>query len=95
MRALDKQIEDQALELAQQKVTEARTEKQKALQEKRLKERDLIGELAELMISENAQLIGEDIAVDAIEKLKEETKEEGGKGSGKEKQKRVRKTKTA
>ncbi|MCI8345022.1 MAG: hypothetical protein HFJ42_03490 [Clostridia bacterium] len=95
MRALDKQIEDQALELAQQKVTEARTEKQKALQEKRLKERDLIGELAELMISENAQLIGEDIAVDAIEKLKEETKEEGGKGSGKEKQKRTRKTKTA
>lgn len=95
MRALDKQIEDQALELAQQKVTEARTEKQKALQEKRLKERDLIGELAELMISENAQLIGEDIAVDAIEKLKEETKEEGGKGSGEEKQKRTRKTKTA
>lgn len=95
MRALDKQIEDAALELAQKKVTEARTEKQKALQEKRLKERDLIGELAELMISENAQVIGEDIAVNAIEKLKEETKEEGGKGSGKEKQKRTRKTKSA
>lgn len=95
MRALDKQIEDEALELAQKKVTEARTEKQKLLAEKRLKKRDLIGELAELMISENAQVIGEDIAVEAIEKLKEETKEEGGKGSGKEKQKRTRKTKSA
>ena len=95
MRALDKQIEDEALELAQKKVTEARTEKQKALQERRLKKRDLIGELAELMIAENAQVIGEDIAVEAIEKLKEETKEEGGKGSGKEKQKRTRKTKSA
>ena len=78
MRALDKQIEDAALELAQKKVTEARTEKQKALQEKRLKERDLIGELAELMISENAQVIGEDIAVNAIEKLKTENLEVEG-----------------
>lgn len=95
IRTLNKQIEDEALELAQQKVTEARSEKQKALAERRLKKRDLIGELAELMITENAQIIGQDIAEDAIEKLKEETKEEGGKGSGKEKQKRVRKTKTA
>lgn len=95
IRALNKQIEEEALELAQQKVAEARSEKQKMLAEKRLKKRDLIGELAELMINENTPVIGEDIAKDAIEKLKEETKEEGGKGSGKEKQKRVRKTKTA
>lgn len=95
MKVLNKQIEDEALELAQQKVTEARSEKQKRLAEKRLKKRDLIGELAELMITENAGIIGQDVAQNAIEKLKEETKEEGGKGSGKEKQKRVRKTKTA
>lgn len=95
MRALDKQIQEEALELAEQKVTEARSEKQKQLAEKRLKKRDLIGELAELMIKQNTQTIGKDIAKDAIEKIKEETKEEGGKGSGKEKQKRVRKTKTA
>lgn len=95
MRALNKQIEEEALELAQQKVTEARSEKQKRLAEKRLKKRDLIGELAEIMITENEVVIGQDIAQDAIERLKEETKEEGGKGSGKEKQKRVRKTKTA
>lgn len=95
MKVLNKQIEEEALELAQQKVTEARSEKQKRLAEKRLKKRDLIGELAELMITENASIIGQDVAQDAIEKLKEETKEEGGKGSGKEKQKRVRKTKTA
>ncbi len=95
MKALNKQIEEEALELAQQKVTEARSEKQKRLAEKRLKKRDLIGELAQIMITENESIIGQDIAQDAIEKLKEETKEEGGKGSGKEKQKRVRKTKTA
>lgn len=95
IRALNKQIEEEALELAQQKVAEARSEKQKMLAEKRLKERDLIGELAELMIAENETIIGKDVADSAIEKLKEETKEEGGKGSGKEKQKRVRKTKTA
>lgn len=91
MKELDKQIEEEAFELAKTKVSEAKTEKQKALQEKRLKKRDLVGELAELIIQENTQVIGQDVAESAMEKLK--TEEEGGKKNGKEK--RVRKTKTA
>ena len=75
MKALNKQIEEEALELAQQKDTEARSEKQKRLAEKRLKKRDLIGELAQIMITENESIIGQDIAQDAIEKLKEENLE--------------------
>lgn len=93
MKQLNAQIEEEALELAKSKVTEARSEKQKALQEKKLKKRDLIGELAQLILEENAPIIGKDIAEEAIKKIK--TEEEGGKKDVKEKAKRTRKTKTA
>lgn len=94
MKALDREIEQEALEKAKAKVTEARTEKQKALQEKKTKKRDLIDELAKLIIEENSQILGEDIAQSAIEKVDE--KEGGTKDNVKEqKPKRTRKTKTA
>lgn len=95
MKALNNQIEEEALELAKEKVAEAKSDKQRALQEKRAKKRDLIGELAELIIQENSQIIGEDVAQGAIEKLQEETEDKGGSTNVKEKAKRVRKTKTA
>lgn len=95
MRALDKEIEEEALEKAKNKVTEARSEKQKALQEKKNNKEDLIAELAKLIIEENSQIIGADIAEDAIEKIDKE--KEGGTKDNVEKQKtkRTRKTKTA
>lgn len=95
MKQLDVQIEEEALELAKEKVAEVRSEKQKALQEKRLKKRDLIAELAELIIDENAPIIGKDVAEEAVKKIKTKAKEEGGEKDVKEKAKRTRKTKTA
>ena len=96
MKVLDKEIEQEALEKAKAKVTEARSEKQKALQEKKNNKRDLIDELAKLIIEENTQILGADIAQSAIEKVDKE-KEEGGTKDNvkKEKTKRTRKTKTA
>lgn len=95
MKALDKEIEEEALEKARTKVTEARTEKQKALQEKKENKRDLIDELAKLIIEENTQILGADIAEDAIEKIDNE--KEGGTKDNVEKQKtkRARQTKKA
>ncbi len=96
IRLLNKQIEDEAFELAKNKVTEARTEKQKALQEKRLKKRDLIAELAGIIVDENAPIVGEDVAEVAKEKIRKETEEGGSEEDGKkQKAKRTRKTKTA
>lgn len=96
MKALDKEIEEEAIEKAKEKVTEARTEKQKALQEKKDNKRDLIDELAKLIIEENTQILGEDIAQSAIEKVDKTKKEGGTKDNVKqEKPKRTRKTKTA
>lgn len=99
MKALDKEIEEEALEKAKKKVTEAKSEKQKALQEKKENKRDLIDELAKLIIEENTQILGADIAENAIEKIdneKEKEKEGGTKDNvEKQKTKRTRKTKTA
>lgn len=96
MKALDEEIEEEALEKAKSKVTEARSDKQKALQEKQENKRDLIDELAKLIIEENTQILGADIAEDAIDKIENE-KEEGGTKENveKPKTKRTRKTKTA
>ncbi len=95
MKALDKEIEEEALEKARTKVTEARSEKQKVLQEKKDNKRDLIDELAKLIIEENTQILGADIAEDAIEKIDNE--KEGGTKDNVEKQetKRARQTKKA
>lgn len=98
MRELDKQINEEALEKAKEKITEVKSEKQKALQEKKENKRDLIDELAKLILEENAQIVGEDVAKEAIEKIgKEKDKRKGGtKDDVKEKTtKRTRKTKTA
>ena len=47
---------------------------QKALQEKQENKRDLIDELAKLIIEENTQILGADIAEDAIDKIEKENK---------------------
>lgn len=94
IKLLDKQIEEEALEKAKLKITEIKTEKQKALQEKKEKKRDLIDELAQLILEENAQIVGEDVAKEAIEKI--ESEKGGTKENDKEKTtKRIRKTETA
>lgn len=107
MRALDKEIEQEALEKAKQKIREVKSEKQRALEEKRESKEDLIDELAELLLKENEKVIGKDVANKAIQKIKSKeekvtkakskTVKEGGTKDNvqSEKRKRVRKTKTA
>lgn len=97
MKLLDQQIEEEALEKAKNMVKEVRNEKRRALQEKRNNKNRIIDEIAQLILQENTQIIGEDVAKEAINKIEEEkTKQKGGtKEDVKEKTKRTRKTKTA
>ena len=91
MKELDRQIEEEAVELAKEKISEVRSEKQKALAEKRKKKNNLVEELAQLILSENKQIIGEDVAEEAINKIQEE----GGKDTNvKEKTKTIRRATT-
>lgn len=96
MRLLDKEIDEEAFDKAKSKVNEAKSDKQRALEEKRRNKPDLIDELAKMIIEENRMYIGDDVADSAIEKV-ESKNEKGGTEENvkKEKARRGRKPKTA
>lgn len=102
MRALDNQIEQEAFKKANEKVIEAQSAKERALQRKENNMDNLIDNLAKIIIEQNANNIGKDIAQDAINSINEDkakakenkVKEGGTEDNVKEKTKR-RRTKTA
>ena len=102
MRALDNQIEQEAFKKANEKVIEAQSAKERALQRKENNMDNLIDNLAKIIIEQNANNIGRDIAQDAINSINEDkakakenkVKEGGTEDNVKEKTKR-RRTKTA
>ena len=103
MKSLDRQIEEEGFNKANEKVIEAQSAKERALRRKENNIDDLIAQMAEQIIEQNRTIIGSDIADDAIGRVqrekrqkKEEKLNEGGtKGNVEEKTKRRRKTKTA
>lgn len=96
MRELDKQIEREAFEKANQKVQEAQSAKEKEYKKKENNMDDLIDNLAKLIIKNNANNVGRAVAEDAIKRIDDETNEKGGsKSDVKEKTKRRRTSKTA
>ena len=84
IKILDKEIEKKAIEKAKQKMLEAKSEKEKMYEEKEESMDEIVSNLAELILEENAENIGEDIAKKAIEKVQEEKKVRGRR-SGKAK----------
>lgn len=79
MKALNEQIEKAAFERANQKVIEAKTEKQKAFEQKQENQEDLIAQLASIIVEQNRGAIGSDIADNAIEKIQEEKQKRRGR----------------
>lgn len=82
MKILDKQIEDKAFEKANQLITEVKSEKQKAIEQKKDNMDDVIDELAKLILEENATMIGKDVAEEAIQKLEGDKQPENKKKGG-------------
>ena len=76
IKAINKQVEENALELAKQKVNEIKSEKQKIVEKKEENFDTLVKELATLIIKENKNYVGKDVAKEAIAKINEDTKEE-------------------
>ena len=79
MKALDEQIEQQAFEKANQKVIEAKSEKQKQLEKKENNLEDLIDQMAKMIIEQNKTIVGEDIAESASAKVDEDTAKRRGR----------------
>lgn len=95
MKEIDKMIEDKAMQMANEKVNEAKTELEKQIQEKEDNINDFISEMAKIIIEENEPYIGKELKDKAIEKVEEENTKEGGKADGKKKTTRGRKKTTA
>ena len=72
MRALDAKIEQEAFNKANGAVIEAKSKKQKALERKENRMDDLIEQMAQLIIDENRAAIGNRVADDAKDIIKEE-----------------------
>ena len=94
MAEIDKMIEDKAIEMANTKVDEAKTELERQVKEKEENIDDLISEMAKLIIQENEQYLGTELTDKAIEKLDEEKTKEGGNANEKRKTTRGRKKTT-
>ena len=74
MRMLDEQIAKDAARLANEKVIEAQTEKQKEYEKKVSTRDDIISNLAQLIIEQNEAMLGKDIAEKSKEKVRREKK---------------------
>lgn len=91
MEAINKEVENKALELAKEKVDEVKSEKQKIVEKKEQTFDELVSELAELIIKENKDYVGKDVAKEAIKRIKgKDTKEKEEDANAKEKEKTTR-----
>ena len=79
MKALNEQIEKQAFDKANEKVIEAKSEKELAYKKKEETMEDLIDQMAKLIIDQNKNIVGKDIAKSAIEKVNQDTAKRKGR----------------
>jgi hypothetical protein len=85
MKLLDEEIEKKAFQKANQKIIEVKSEKEKKYEEKEENIDDIISNLAQLILEENANNIGRDVADRAKEKIENEKKGRGRRKNVKEK----------
>lgn len=91
MEAINKEIQEKAMQLAREKVEEVKSEKQKIIDKKEQSFDELVEELASLIIKENKDYVGSDVAKEAIKRIKkEDTKEEEVQEDVKEEKKTTR-----
>ena len=90
MQEINKEIERQAIVLADQKLQEVKSEKELEVEEKELNIQELAREMAKVILTNNKAVLGKNDTEKAIEKIEQEGGEENVK---KKKTTRVRKTK--
>lgn len=79
MKALNDKIEKEAFEKANEKVIEAKSEKEQAYERKQDSMEDLIDQMAKMIIAQNKHIVGEDVAENAIEKVNQDTAKRRGR----------------
>lgn len=93
MKALDQKIEEEAIRTANEKLEEAveETELEREVRQKEQDMQELISQMAKMLIDENEEIVGAEIAKKAKRKIEEENKGKGGKEN--EEKKTTRRTK--
>ena len=76
LEILDKQIEDEAIDLANQNIEKAKSRLERMAEKKEDGKEELVKQMAKLILEENQDYIGEDIAQEAIKQLEKYVKEE-------------------
>ena len=79
IKILDKQIHDDAVDLANQHIQKAKSRLQKIVEEKQKSREQLIEEMAKVILQENQDYIGQDVAQEAINELEKTIEEESKK----------------
>lgn len=96
IKVLDEEIEKQAIELANKTIEQVKSKPQQMAEEKETSMDELIRKMAEMVLNDNRQYVGDDVAEAAINKIKE-TEEEGDNDNEQSKKKTtsIRKRKTS
>lgn len=92
IKLLDRQIQDDAIDLANKNIEKAKSKLQQMAEKKEEEKDDLIKQMAKLILEENQDYIGEDIAQEAIKELEKQIAEQEQE-ENKKKSTRGRKTK--
>ena len=90
IKVLDEEIKDKAIDLANETIMKVKSRPQKIADDKQSKFEELVKKMAEVVINDNKEYLGQDVAESAIEEL-EKMVEEGGKEEN-EKEKRTTRT---
>ena len=93
MRAIDKQIEENAVQLARETIDEVRAEKERKIKKKEEQFDELVKQMAEALLQENQKYVGKEVTEKAIKKINKT--EEGGTSDGQKTKKRTRKLSNA
>ena len=94
MKAIDKKIQEHALEKAQIAINSVRSAKQKKIEQKEKNFESLVRDMAEKLLKENKQYIGIKTAEAAVEELRNDTKEKEVNKNVEKTKKTARKTST-
>ena len=76
LKILNKQIEDDAIDLANKNIEKAKSKIQRMAENKEKEKEDLVKQMAKIILEENQDYIGEDVAQEAIRELEKYVKEE-------------------
>ena len=93
MRAIDEQIEQNAVQLAKEAIDEVRAEKERKIKKKEEQFDELVKQMAEALLEENKKYVGKEVTEKAIKKVNKT--EEGGEDDGQKTKKRTRKVSNA